>query len=577
MMARCFSTRRLIPRIAAKPPLAIALVCVISFLVSLILSTIRDPLPLIHDEFSYLLAADTFAHGRLTNPTHPFWPHFEAFHVLQNPTYASKYPPVQGLFLALGQVLMGRPIMGAWLAVSLGSAGVCWMLYGWTRPRHAFLGGVLSALHHGIHGGVLGVGACFSWSQSFWGGGHAMIGGALLIGALPRLARNPTPRDSICLAVGLVILANSRPFEGLIVALPVMAAVTWLVLCSRKTARIVLPSLLAVLIPACLAMAILNVAITGSARQLPYSLYESTYNPAPIFNTSHDPKPRPVYQHDIFKTFFNDFCMSQFSQQQTWPDWYSYHSLRLYLFGAFYIGPLVLPLLCISSFLRKPAGAFAAALCAGIVFAHLFTFGLQPHYAAPVSCCFFLFVVEGMRRLALLNIGNHRIGVQFVRLTWILVFLTLVKVAYERAAAPLGWEAARASIASSLLSEGSRHLLVVRYAPNHNPHIEWIANQADIDASPIIWAREMDQAAMLRLVNAFPDRRIWLLEADQIPPRLTPYIRPSEKTDSSLQLPRPSPSTAPNFSWPQSRPRVSVPNISRSSGPRQALPPPHSR
>src|SRR5208337_3669349 len=121
--SRYFSRmEELFGRLARRQGLAVAAVGATALLLRLaILPLCPVPNPFIPNDFSFLLASDTFASGRLTNPTPAMWTHFESMHITMKPTYMSMYFPAQGLVLTAGKVLLGRP----WYGVLCASAMMC--------------------------------------------------------------------------------------------------------------------------------------------------------------------------------------------------------------------------------------------------------------------------------------------------------------------------------------------------------------------------------------------------------------------------------------------------------------------
>src|SRR6266851_6252778 len=283
---------------------ALALVAVFFIVIGVRLALLRYlpvPVPGIHDEFSYLLMADTFAHGRLGNPPHPMWMSFESFHVNWFPTYSSKYPPGQGAVLALGQ-LLGNPWIGVLLSVAAMCAAMLWMLQAWLPARWAFLGAALVALKFGI---------ASYWINSYWGGAVAATGGALVLGAMPRIVRRSRTRDALLLGLGIAILANSRPYEGLPLSISVAGWFLWWLAGKAKSNATPRMRIIRVFAPLSVGLLLIvgfmgyyNWRLTGKTLLFPHALNTRTYRTTGLFLWDH-PKEPIQYNNEQFENFYN--------------------------------------------------------------------------------------------------------------------------------------------------------------------------------------------------------------------------------------------------------------------------------
>jgi len=498
------------------------------------------PFPLGYDERSYLLMAEMFTHGHLAYPQHPLWKSFETFDENFYPAYSSMYPPAQGAALAVGD-LLGHPWLGVLLSMAVMGGAIVWMLQAWLPARWAFLGGVIAFCNIGI---------ASYWMNRYFGGAVAAIGGAMVLGALPRLRRLRV-RDSLALGVGVAILANSRPYEGLLFCIP--AAMWLLIWLKGKSApplgstavKVVLPAALVLCLTAAF-MAYYNWRLTGNALLMPHALNFRTYDTSAMFLWQHA-KPLIHYNNHQYELYYNVWDRGLYNG--TWRDALHLTHRTLNSIAGFFLWPADLsslywlplvspPLLClplvfrdrrVRLFLIEFFFCLAGMLC--VVY-------FWPHYAAPLTGVIFGLLVQAFRHMRVLRFRGRPVGLGLARASMILLLVgTCVGVVQWVVHPPRpcskNWSLARKDLTTAPIEERleripGKHLVVVRYGPDHSPHGEWVHNHADIDASRIVWARELDPEQNAKLFAYYRDRHIWLIEPDVDPDKLLPYTPPAE-------------------------------------------------
>ncbi len=458
------------------------------------------PIPSVHDEFAYVLTGDTFANGRLTNATHEFADHFASWHVIQTPSYQAKYPPAQGIALAFGQRCFGNQIVGVWLSLSLAIAAAVWAMFQWLPARWAAYASLLVALNPHVH---------LRWGQSYWGGAIALGGGALLVGALGRLRRRGDLTTGLTAGIGLAILAASRPFEGLLMAIPICTYASWVVIsrCDRSTLVVGVSGTIAVLVGGLL-LAQYNFAVTGQWTKFPYRVWSEQQGAAldraitpsviPLMHVSTD-SPKLTSQSESEQADWRVAEVARMMSERG-ADAFNFNRNKLYQLNEFYLQTILrLPLLALPWIVGS---RWRMVLVAAIVIVqagsctHL-SAG-HPHYIAGIAVALILVVTLGLRRMEAMRVQRKRLGAELSALIlfgWVAMStLAFAADLIERPREPrLKWAQDRAAIARQYCNDKTQHVLFVRYLPEHSIHQEWVYNGANIDRQAVIWANDLGE------------------------------------------------------------------------------------
>ena len=477
----------------------------------LLVLSVGIPVPQTHDEFGFLLAADTFLQGKITNPT-PFSPrHFEYFHILVEPVYTAKYPPLQGIFLAAGTAFAGYAIAGVWLSGVLASFAVYWLLRVFFSPRWSLFGACLWIF------APLNI----LWCDSYWGGHVAIIGGALSIGAVVRLLKSGKRKYLIIWGAGMFILFNSRLYEAALLTGILIILWLWNAFKLKNNGREFYLSLALL----CLIFAanlfftgFYNYKVTGNAFLLPYRLHHSQYHRTPLFVFANPDSPKNKIPPVIEK--LDERWLADFQQRYAnAPKAFVWILARIPLY-IFWLArsPFLIALFIAGIFLslQKPRSAewqsVRVILALYMVGLFLTTF-TGDRFIAPVVGVFLVvatlcakIIFRKSKFFGLLTLSTPLvIGSGFL--------YGLIPVKSDEQAPDITNMGSRSELESFLTVQRGKDLLFLETADAFPADARfYVYNRADIENAEIIYAHKLTAEENAALIGHFRDRKIWLLK-----------------------------------------------------------------
>jgi hypothetical protein len=313
----------------------------------------------------------------------------------------------------------------------------------------------------------------------------------------------------LTLGLALAILANTRPFEGLLVSAPLVLALVWRALRTddvnvrRDMWRAFVPMVL-VLVATGAGMLTLNAAVTGSPWRMGYTEYQRQWGWSPLFVFG-TPRDRPTALFNDMNNF-QGWEFSAFAAQQTLAGFLVSLKAKWGILREFYAPMgLWLPLLALPLIWRDRWVQSLTLLAVLVLGAAMLTVWMHPHYISPLVAPLLVVYLRCAQRLASIGSGRLAVG-RLLTVGLAAAWGTMGLQWYTESLARsdpffrANWVRVRSDVQEWLGAERGQHLLIVRYGTRHNFHNEWVYNGADLDGTKVLFAHDLGAAENANLL-----------------------------------------------------------------------------